>query len=72
MHGKNKKEWLKKVDEYLATTSWDKTFSKMLDLIIKEFERKKEVYNTPALQNNNNALVISNWYKSSNLHERVD
>ena len=72
LHGKNKKEWLKNVDAYLATTSWDKTFSQMLDLIIKEFERKKEVYDTPALQNNNHALVTSNWYKASSRSERVD
>ncbi len=58
LHGKNKKLWLQKVDEYLSTTSWDKTFSKMLYLLNRELNSKKVIFNVPALQNNNNALVL--------------
>lgn len=59
LHGKDKKLWLKNVDEQLSTTSWDKTFARVLKLINAVTQPKMSVYNTPALQNNNRSLILS-------------
>ncbi|WP_207429311.1 glycosyltransferase family 1 protein [Pedobacter sp. SYSU D00535] len=40
---KSKKEWLEKVDSFLADKSWDQTYSDMLDLIRKAIGRKVSV-----------------------------
>ncbi|HEV2831518.1 MAG TPA: glycosyltransferase family 1 protein, partial [Hanamia sp.] len=37
---KNKKEWLKKVDAFLATNSWNETWHSMAELIDEALENK--------------------------------
>lgn len=37
----DKTEWLKKVDNFLCQNSWDKTFSKMLQLLNEQISSKQ-------------------------------
>ena len=64
LHGKNKKEWLQKVDVFLNTTSWDKTYSNMLHLISGELITEKSKFEMPAIQNKNKSLVLSKQYQT--------
>lgn len=48
MAGANNSEWLKRVDDFLADISWDKTWSQMSDLINQTIETKQRGSDRPA------------------------